>query len=65
MPYGVSVYWDKPAGDREYFPLGGGVQRQFSLGSKPSALSLQPFKNVIRPEKGTEHDLRLMLEVNF
>lgn len=65
MPYGISVYWDKPSGQRVYFPLGGGVQRQFEIGSHPSAFSVQLFRNVLRPDKGAEHDFRLMFEVNF
>ena len=65
MPYGVSIYWDKPSGQKVYFPLGGGIQRQFNLGTKPSAVSLQLFKNVVRPDSGAEHDLRLMFEINF
>ena len=65
MPYGVSIYWNKPADQRVYFPLGGGIQRQFNLGAKPSAVSLQLFKNVVRPDSGAEHDLRLMFEINF
>ena len=65
MPYGVSIYWDKPKGQRVYFPIGGGVQRQLNIGSNGSAVSLQLFRNVIRPDKGAEHDLRFMFEVNF
>ena len=65
MPYGISVYWNKPSGQRLYLPLGGGVQYQFNLGSKPSAFSVQAFKNVERPDDGVEHDVRLMLEINF
>jgi hypothetical protein len=33
VPYGISVYWNKPPGEKLYFPLGGGVQRSFQLGS--------------------------------
>jgi hypothetical protein len=65
MPYGISVYWDKPSGQQVYLPLGGGVQRQFDIGSHPSAFSVQLFRNVLRPDKGAEHDFRLMFEVNF
>ena len=65
MPYGISIYWDKPSSQRVYFPLGGGVQRQFNIGSRESAFSVQLFKNVLRPDKGAEHDFRLMFEVNF
>jgi hypothetical protein len=65
MPYGISAYWNKPSSERWYVPLGGGIQRQFNLGSKPSAFSVQLFRNVIRPEKGAEHDFRLMFEINF
>jgi hypothetical protein len=65
MPYGISIYWNKPSDQRVYFPLGGGIQRQFQIGSKPSAFSVQLFKNVLRPDGGAEHDFRLMFEVNF
>ena len=65
MPYGISIYWDKASGQKVYFPLGGGVQRQFKIGDKESAFSVQLFKNVVRPDKGAEHDFRLMFEVNF
>jgi hypothetical protein len=62
MPYGISVYWDKPSGEDAYVPLGGGLQRHFKWGSQKMNFSLQYFNNVIRPTKGTEHDLRFMLE---
>ena len=65
MPYGISAYWNKPSGQKWYVPLGGGIQRQFNIGSRPSAFSIQLFKNVVRPDSGTEHDLRFMFEVNF
>ena len=65
MPYGISVYWNKKSGQRLYLPIGGGIQRQFNIGSNPSAISLQAFKNVERPDDGVEHDVRLMFEVNF
>jgi hypothetical protein len=65
MPYGISAYWNKPSDQRWYVPLGGGIQRQFDLGSKPSAFSVQLFRNVVRPDSGAEHDFRLMLEINF
>ena len=62
MPYGISVYWDKPSGEDAYVPLGGGLQRHFTIGSQKMNFSVQYFKNVIRPTKGTEYDLRFMLE---
>lgn len=65
MPYGISVYWNKASGQRVYFPLGGGFQRQFNIGQNPSAFSLQYFRNVVAPDDGIKQDLRLMLEVNF
>jgi hypothetical protein len=65
MPYGVSVYWNKASGQRVYFPLGGGLQRQFRIGDKPSAFSAQLFRNVLRPDKGVETDFRIMLEINL
>jgi hypothetical protein len=65
MPYGISAYWNKPSGQKWYVPLGGGIQRQFNIGSKASAFSVQLFNNVVRPDKGAEHDFRLMFEVNF
>lgn len=66
MPYGVSVYWDKPAGEKVYLPLGGGGQYQIPLGEKTTLnLGLQFFKNVIRPTKGTVYDLRFLVEFIF
>jgi hypothetical protein len=65
MPYGISAYWNKPSGQKWYVPLGGGIQRQFNIGSKASAVSLQYFHNVVRPDSGAEDDLRLMFEINF
>lgn len=63
MPYGVSVYWDKPAGEDVYLPLGGGAQYQFPIGSETTLnMGLQLFKNVVRPTKGTEYDLRFLIE---
>ena len=62
VPYGISVYWNKSAGEKIYFPVGGGFQRH--LGKKVN-VSLQFFKNVLRPSKGTEYDLRFMLEFVF
>jgi len=62
MPYGITVYWDKPSGEDAYVPLGGGFQRHFMWGSQKLNFSTQFFKNVVRPTKGTEYDLRFMLE---
>lgn len=62
VPYGISVYWNKSAGEKIYFPVGGGFQRH--LGKKVN-VSLQFFKNVLRPSTGTEYDLRFMLEFVF
>ncbi|MGB5817174.1 MAG: hypothetical protein WBH85_01430 [Thermoanaerobaculia bacterium] len=59
MPYGISVYWNKPSGEDIYLPVGGGFQRHLG---KSVNISLQFFKNVLRPTKGTEYDLRFMLE---
>ena len=65
MPYGVSIYWEKPSGQQVYLPLGGGIQRQFNIGSKASAFSAQLFGNALRPDDGVKYDLRFMLEINF
>lgn len=66
MPYGVSVYWNKPASEAVYLPLGGGAQYQFPLGSETTLnLGVQFFKNVIRPTKGTVYDLRFLIEFVF
>jgi hypothetical protein len=65
MPYGISIYWNKPSDQRVYLPLGGGIQRQFQFRNKESAFSVQLFENVERPDSGAEHDFRLMLELNF
>jgi len=65
MPYGISVYWNKPASDAVYLPLGGGIQRDFRIGSLDMAASVQFFKYVVRPSEGSEYDLRFMLEFDF
>ena len=65
MPYGISVYWNKPSGEKVYLPLGGGVQRHFQLGSVEMNLGAQFFKNVVRPTKGTVYDLRFLVEFAF
>lgn len=65
MPYGVNIYWNKPSGQKVYLPLGGGIQRQFKVGSKESAFSVQLFGNALRPDDGVKYDLRFMLEINF
>ncbi len=66
MPYGVSVYWNKPASEAVYLPLGGGAQYQIPLGSETTLnLGAQFFENVIRPTKGTVYDLRFLVEFVF
>jgi len=65
VPYGISVYWLKEAGEKAYVPLGGGGQYKTHLGSLGLNLGLQLFNNVIRPEKGTVWDLRLLVELVF
>ena len=59
MPYGISIYWDKPSGEDVYFPVGGGFQRHLN---KKMNFSCQLFNNVLRPTEGTEWDLRFMFE---
>ena len=65
MPYGISVYWNKKSGQKAYLPLGGGLQYNFAIGSQEMAASAQFFKYVVRPDKGSEYDLRFMLEFDF
>ena len=65
VPYGISVYWNKPSGENVYIPLGGGVQRSFQLGSIGLNVSAQIFNNVVRPSKGTVNDLRFLFELAF
>lgn len=65
MPYGISQYWNKPAGQKTYFPVGGGLQYGFNIGRTDMATSLQAFKYVARSDKGPKSELRFMLEVNF
>ena len=65
LPYGVTVYWNKPSGEKVYLPLGGGVQRSFTFGSTQLNLAAQLFKNVVRPKKGTVYDLRFLVELSF
>jgi hypothetical protein len=66
MPYGISVYWNKSAGEKVYLPLGGGAQYQIPLGEETTLnLGAQFFENVIRPTKGTVYDLRFLVEFVF
>lgn len=65
VPYGIQVYWNKPAGDKVYLPIGGGAQRRVQLGSVQMNLGLQFFHNLVRPTDGTVNDLRFLLEFNF
>jgi hypothetical protein len=65
LPYGITVYWNKAAGEKVYLPLGGGVQRSIGLGSTQLNLAAQFFKNVVRPKKGTVYDLRFLVELSF
>jgi hypothetical protein len=65
VPYGITVYWNKPEGEKVYLPLGGGVQRSFALGSTQLNLAAQFFHNVVRPTKGTVNDLRFLVEFSF
>jgi hypothetical protein len=63
MPYGISVYWSKPSGEKVYFPLGGGAQYHIPMGSMQMNLALQFFNNVVRPTNGTVNDLRFLIEL--
>jgi len=65
VPYGITVYWNKPSGEKVYLPLGGGIQRSFPLGSVQLNLAAQYFRNVVRPSKGTVRDLRFLVEFSF
>ncbi len=65
VPYGISVYWNKPSGEAAYLPLGGGGQYNTHLGSLGLNLGAQLFYNVIRPTTGTVWDLRLLVELVF
>ena len=65
VPYGISVYWLKDAGEKMYLPLGGGAQYKTHIGSAGLNLAAQLFYNVVRPSKGTVWDLRLLAEIAF
>lgn len=65
VPYGISVYWNKPSGEKMYVPIGGGAQYKTHLGSLGLNLGLQLFNNVVRPTTGTVWDLRLLVELVF
>ena len=65
VPYGITVYWNKPSGEKVYLPLGGGIQRTFGLGSAQLNLAAQYFRNVVRPTNGTVRDLRFLVEFSF
>jgi hypothetical protein len=63
VPYGISVYWNKPSGEKMYLPIGGGAQYKTHLGSLGLNLGAQLFNNVVRPTKGTVWDLRFLVEL--
>lgn len=66
IPYGVTVYWNKPTGQKAYVPLGGGIRRVFDITENFDInFSAQFFNNVIRPDNGTVNDLRFLLEFVF
>ena len=65
MPYGISYYWNKPSGERLLFPIGGGLQHNFSMGKQDMTFSGQVFKYVERPPKYPEWNVRLVLEWLF
>ncbi|MBT8246903.1 MAG: hypothetical protein KJN73_03760, partial [Acidimicrobiia bacterium] len=65
VPYGISVYWNKPSGEKAYVPIGGGGQYKTHIGSLGMNLGLQLFNNVVRPTTGTVWDLRLLVEIVF
>lgn len=65
VPYGISVYWNKPSGEKAYVPVGGGAQRRFKFGSVEMNLGAALYNNVVRPSKGTKWDLRFLLEFQF
>lgn len=65
IPYGVTYYWNKPDSDALSLPVGGGVQRNFKIGSQDGSLHLQYFNYVVRPSKGSEEEVRLTLEWYF
>ena len=63
IPYGVSYCWNKPSGERLALPVGGGLQRNFTIGKQRMSLHAQYFHYVERPTKGSEADARLTLEM--
>ena len=65
VPYGISLYWNKPSGEKMYLPIGGGAQYKTRLGSLGLNLGAQLFNNVVRPTKGTVWDLRFLVELVF
>jgi len=65
IPYGITYYWKKPSDEALSIPVGGGVQRNLHWGKQEFSLHLQAFKNVVRPSKGSEGDVRLTLEWYF
>jgi hypothetical protein len=65
VPYGISVYWDKPSGEKLYLPVGGGAQRKFKFESVEMNLGAALYLNAVRPTKGTKWDLRFLLEFQF
>ncbi len=65
IPYGITVYWNKPPGQRAYIPLGGGLRYSQPFKKSNLNLSAQFFNYVLRPDKGTVNDLRFLVEWAF
>lgn len=57
--------WDADSDNRWTVPLGGGINRVFTLGKQPLNASVQAYYNVERPKFAPEWSLRLQVNLLF
>jgi hypothetical protein len=55
----ITANWNATSGEKWTLPLGGGIGKVFTLGSTPTAISVQAYANVIKPEGAPDWLLRV------
>jgi len=61
----ITANWEADSGDEWTVPLGGGFGRLFKIGKLPVNAQIQAFGNVIRPDYGSDWQLRFQLQLLF
>jgi len=55
----ITANWNASSGQKWLVPVGGGIGKDFKLGSKPFSLSVQGFINVVKPEGAPDWSFRI------